>query len=365
MPNTTWTGGTDSTTTGTATSTRFTAEVSLCIRAETTAWRRPTSREVTEPSGTSTGSPSSSLLQYSPDYHLFYPRHIEWYTAGRDLERIDAIKAALMEYGVMGTCMCYSYQFIESLIHYQPPSSDELPNHAIAIIGWNDTLRTQAPEPGAWLCKNSWGEEWGMDGCFWISYHDRWAGHEPQMGAVSFREVEPMRYDKVLYHDLHGWRDTMAEATEAMNAFAVESPTLISSGGFFTASDSTAWRLSVYSGFDGYEPCELLASDSGMFVHTGYHTVDFPEPFEAMKGDSLFVVLLLDRGGSRMTEPPKCPSSSARNTGPSSSPPHPPARATTGTDREPGSICRTGPATPTPARGTSASSCWAGDRGFE
>ena len=236
-------------------------------------------------------------LQYSPDYHLFYPRHIEWYTAGRDLERIDAIKAALMEYGVMGTCMCYSYQFIESLIHYQPPSSDELPNHAIAIIGWNDTLRTQAPEPGAWLCKNSWGEEWGMDGCFWISYHDRWAGHEPQMGAVSFREVEPMRYDKVLYHDLHGWRDTMAEATEAMNAFAVESPTLISSGGFFTASDSTAWRLSVYSGFDGYEPCELLASDSGMFVRTGYHTVDFPEPFEAMKGDSLFVVLLLDRGG--------------------------------------------------------------------
>ena len=244
--------------------------------------------------GQSFGTPP---LQYSGGYHIYYPRHIEWYTAGEDLERIDEIKTALMECGVMGTCMCYSEEFIEGLTHYQPPSSEEPPNHAIAIIGWNDTLQTQAPLPGAWLCKNSWGEGWGMDGCFWISYYDRWAGHEPQMGAVSFRDVEPMRYDNVLYHDLHGWRDTMTGTAEAMNAFCTGSRMLVSSGGFFTASDSTEWELSVYSGFDGNEPYGLLASDSGMFVHTGYHTVDFPEPFETAGGDSLYAVLLLDRGG--------------------------------------------------------------------
>lgn len=236
-------------------------------------------------------------LRYSPGYHVYYPRHIEWYTAGDDLGRIDEIKEAVMQYGVMGTCMCYSEEYIQDYIHYQPPSSEEPPNHAIAIIGWNDTLQTQAPEPGAWLCKNSWGAGWGLDGCFWISYHDRWAGHEPQMGAVSFRDVEPMRYDRVLYHDLHGWRDTMAGTAEAMNAFVTGSPMLVSSGGFFTASDSTAWALSVYSGFDGGEPYGMLASDSGMFVHAGYHTVDFPEPFETVDGDSLYAVLALDRGG--------------------------------------------------------------------
>ncbi len=35
--------------------------------------------------------------------------------------------------------------------------------HFVLIIGYSDTL-------GAWLCKNSWGTEWGMNGVGWIAY---------------------------------------------------------------------------------------------------------------------------------------------------------------------------------------------------
>lgn len=40
-------------------------------------------------------------------------------------------------------------------------------NHLVIIIGWNDDM---CSGEGAWLCKNSWGSDWGDSGYFWIKY---------------------------------------------------------------------------------------------------------------------------------------------------------------------------------------------------
>ena len=233
----------------------------------------------------------------SPDYHYYYPADVEWHIVGDDLASFDRVKTALMDHGAMACCYYSSSAYITGYIHYQPPSATELPNHAVTIVGWDDNKITQAPEPGAWIVKNSWGTGWGFDGYFFISYWDKWCGREPFMGTVSFTDVQVMDYDKFYYHDYHGWRDTFTGIAKAMNAFEAADDHFISAFSFFSAADSVDFTASFYESFSGGVLSDLITAETGYSEFMGFHTIDLISPFELAQGDSVYFVMEFSHGG--------------------------------------------------------------------
>jgi hypothetical protein len=120
------------------------------------------------------------------------------------------------------------------------------------------------------------------------------------MGAVSFQDVEKMKYDKIYYHDYHGWRDTKTDVNKAFNVFVSENNSLyleeIKAVSFFNAVDDVNYTIKIYNKFKGNQLSELLTSQSGYIQHTGFHTINIDSAITLSENDSFFVYLEFDKG---------------------------------------------------------------------
>ncbi len=236
--------------------------------------------------------------RWSASYHYYYPRDVEWFTIEENLDGIDVIKQRLMDYGAVATCMCYDGSFIDgNYNHYQPSTSSYLPNHSVTIVGWDDNHSVPAaPANGAWIVKNSWDTYWGLEGYFWISYYDKWACKEPEMGAVSFINVEPLKYEHIYFHDYHGWRDTKEDITEVVNAFVSRENTWLTSVSFFTSADDVNYKIKIYgSATDTF--FNALTIQEGNSAIKGFHTVDLDVPVHLYEDMNFYVYLYFSDGG--------------------------------------------------------------------
>lgn len=71
------------------------------------------------------------------------------------------------------------------------PSNALRGGHFMLIIGYSDTL-------GAWLCKNSWGAGWGMNGVGWIAYGEC---RIDSFGRYGLRNTNPDPWSKRRLHN--------------------------------------------------------------------------------------------------------------------------------------------------------------------
>ena len=174
--------------------------------------------------------------------------------------------------------------------------------HAVMIIGWDDSL-THDGGSGGWICKNSWGTDWGgtcgfgsEKGFFTIAYRsadigkyssflDQWGNHDSSGGVLCYDEggwSESWGYP-------HGENPTVAWGLVGIYLWGEVDITRIE---FWTNDAPTSVDLYIYDNFDGSTLSNLLYSSSGhTFSEAGYHGVAVVPPLNKMGMDTIFIAI--------------------------------------------------------------------------
>ena len=156
----------------------------------------------------------SISLKY-PAYYLrdieFIPDPIIYNDRTREIHR-NRIKRAIMNFGGVLSSFLYDPEYLsEDEKNYcnMENISWSGPNHAIKIIGWDDNysktnFKDQPKNNGAFIVQNSWGEDWGDNGLFYMSYEDVYAGNNSVAVTDIDNFQEKYLFGKIYQRDYFG-----------------------------------------------------------------------------------------------------------------------------------------------------------------
>ena len=122
-----------------------------------------------------------------------------------DNNNISHIKRAIMDYGGVHAGIFMAAYYDSASRSYVQYYKGSMPcDHAVVLVGWDDDFYISgAPGRGAWIAKNSWGESWGDNGYFYVSYFDSSC---PQIGnnegGFAFILNDTIKYDKNYQYDV-------------------------------------------------------------------------------------------------------------------------------------------------------------------
>ncbi len=213
-----------------------------------------------------------------------------------------AIKRAIMLYGGVQSSIhisdIYDRDFgdayNEEKASYYYDGVDKA-NHDVLIVGWDDFYNKNnfIKEPdmnGAFICKNSYGEGFGENGYFYISYRDVHIG----TNNLVFTRVDGVdNYENIYQSDWFGNVGNLGyNSSKAFfaNVFTANKKENLSAVSFYTLGRDTHYSLYLVENFEDESSFDnRIFLKKGSFDYEGYYTVDLNEEVE-VEGDFAVVV---------------------------------------------------------------------------
>jgi C1A family cysteine protease len=223
--------------------------------------------------------------------------------AKADINDNEYIKRAILNNGALISSMYWDasrFNSAESTYYYKTFSMlKPVVNHAVVIVGWDDQKVVKgAPDPGAFIVRNSWGSEWGEGGYFYISYYDE------VFATINLEHVVPKknaRFDRAYYYDEFGVTHHMGYSSGTAwfaNRFVADEPGWLRSVGFYATGSDTDYEIYVYGLFDGNGFRKLLTTAKGKVAEAGWYTVRLKKEIVLAKGTEFNVVVKVKTPGT-------------------------------------------------------------------
>ena len=217
-------------------------------------------------------------------------KHLEEAIILKD-KNYEAIKSSVYKYGGVETVIyCDMKNATSSSYYYNRNRSsyyydgDQTPNHDVVIVGWDDNypkeyFNTEPAGDGAFICKNSWGQDFGDEGFFYISYYDTNIG----MNSVVYTKLgNSDNYDKIYQSDLMGEVGTMGfdDRPEAYfaNVYTAGKNETLKAVSFYATGPKTTYDVYVVTDFTDVSDLQQRTKvTSGEMQYEGYYTINLNE----------------------------------------------------------------------------------------
>lgn len=222
------------------------------------------------------------------------------------------IKSAIFKYGGVEASIYLEmpYSDYESEYYSDEHSSyyyngDAEPNHDIVIVGWDDEYSSAnfTNDPGmdgAYICKNSWGESFGEDGYFYVSYADVNIGNE---AIVYTRLADADNFDNIYQSDLLGWIGQMGFSDESAyfaNVYTAKKNESLEAISFYATGENTSFSVFVVTDFQDESSLNSgrVEVGKGETRYAGYYTVRLNKDISLKAGQRFAIIVDINTPGS-------------------------------------------------------------------
>ena len=226
-------------------------------------------------------NPLSSLSEDL--YPVYYIQDIAFLPARQNTSDNYAIKNAIINSGAVCVIFDWTVNNISNGLH------------TVSLIGWNDEyngidcLGNYAK--GAWIFKNSWGDEWGDNGFGYLSYEQKLSEEiAPYMHTYTFIFNEAdIGYQEIYQYDFAGLTDFLCTNTTQIyykNKFTAKDEE-------FLSAFSTYFEKPTYFTYTVTINGKEVAKSEKIYSQAGYHTIRLDEYLLLNKSNEFEIIIKL------------------------------------------------------------------------